>query len=69
MKGTGYDDTDFKNRLLNYVDNNVLWFDDFISIHVNHEIVKNLQQNTNASLYNRLQENQTYKKNNDWGKL
>lgn len=69
MNGTGYDDTDFKDRLLKHINNNVVWFDNFISIHIDHEIVKNLQQNTNASLYNRLQANQTYKKNDDWGKL
>lgn len=67
VKGTGYDDTDFRDRLLRYINNNVVWYDDFVAIHIDHPACSN-DNNTNFLLYNELK-NKIYKKNDMWGKL
>lgn len=67
INGTGYDDTDFRDRLLRYINNNVIWYDDFIAIHINHPAVSN-DNNTNFALYSKLK-GQAYEKNDDWGRL
>ena len=67
VKGTGYDDADFRDRLLNYINNNVIWYDDFVAIHIDHPACSN-DNNTNFLLYNRLKE-QGYKQNDEWGRL
>ena len=67
VKGTGYDDTDFRDRLLKYVDSEVIWYDDCIAIHINHPACSD-DNNTNFQLYNELKnsieeyENQLKKK-------
>jgi len=67
VKGTGYDDADFRDRLLKHINNNVIWYDDFVAIHIDHPSVSG-NNNTNLALYNRLKD-QVYKKNDDWGQL
>lgn len=65
VKGTGYDDTDFRDRMLKYVDSNVVWYDDFVAIHIDHPACSS-DNNTNLLLYNKAQ---AYKKNDTWGLL
>ena len=67
VKGTGYDDTDFRDRLLKYVDSEVIWYDDCIAIHINHPACSD-DNNTNFQLYNELK-NKVYEKNDMWGRL
>jgi glycosyltransferase involved in cell wall biosynthesis len=67
VKGTGYDDTDFRDRLLEYIDNKVFWYDDCVAIHIDHPACSN-DNNTNLLLYNKFK-TQTYEPNNEWGKL
>lgn len=67
VNGTGYDDTDFKDRILAYVDNNVIWYDSCEAIHIDHPAVSK-DNNTNLALYNKLKGN-SYGKNDDWGRL
>lgn len=68
MRGTGYDDTDFLDRLSVHI-KNYKWFDDAIALHIDHDLAAKIPQNTNAYLYESLKKNQTYKNNNIWGKL
>jgi glycosyltransferase involved in cell wall biosynthesis len=68
MRGTGYDDTDFLSRLEPHI-NNYVWFDDTCAIHVDHDLSAQIPQNSNVYLFESLQRNQTYKKNNTWGIL
>jgi hypothetical protein len=65
--GTGYDDADFRDRLLKYVDNNVIWYDDSVAIHIDHPACSS-DNNTNFSLYNKLRD-KVYEKNDKWGLL
>lgn len=67
VKGTGYDDTDFRDRLLEYVDTKVFWYDGCVAIHIDHPACSD-NNNTNLLLYNRLKEH-GYKKNDEWGRL
>jgi len=67
VNGTGYDDTDFRDRVLEYVNSDVVWYDDFVAIHIDHPSVSN-DNNTNLSLYNNTRD-QKYGKNDDWGRL
>jgi glycosyltransferase involved in cell wall biosynthesis len=67
VHGTGYDDTDFRDRMIRHVNNNVIWYDDFVAIHVDHLAVSS-DNNTNLVLYNSLK-NQTYEQNDAWGQL
>lgn len=67
VKGTGYDDTDFRDRMLTYVDNNVIWCDECEAIHIDHPAVS-VDNNTNLLLYNKLKD-QIYEKNDMWGRL
>lgn len=67
VKGTGYDDTDFRDRMLTYVNNNVIWYDDCEAIHIDHPAVSS-DNNTNFSLYNKLKD-KIYRKNDNWGHL
>lgn len=68
MKGTGYDDTDFFSRLEPYIKNYV-WLDNTCAIHIDHDLAAKIPQNSNFYLYESMQKNQTYKKNNNWGIL
>jgi glycosyltransferase involved in cell wall biosynthesis len=63
--GTGYDDDEFKERLL---ENNLdfIYYDNICAIHVNHEIVNNLPPTTNYNLFIQTKKNK-YLKNNSWG--
>lgn len=65
--GTGYDDEEFKLRVLELVDS-IIWFDEAVAVHVNHEIVNNLPPTTNFSVFQRTRKN-LYKFNDEWGKL
>jgi glycosyltransferase involved in cell wall biosynthesis len=67
MRGTGYDDTDFLNRLESHI-KNYKWFE-AIALHIDHDIAAKIPQNSNLALYQSLCQNQTYKKNDNWGKL
>jgi glycosyltransferase involved in cell wall biosynthesis len=67
IKGTGFDDTDFRDRILKHVDNNVIWYNDFVAIHIDHPTCSN-DNNTNFLLYNELK-NKIYEKNDVWGLL
>lgn len=64
--GTGFDDDEFKNRL---VESNTkfIYYDDATAIHVNHEVVNNAAPTTNQSVYQLSMINK-YKKNDEWGK-
>lgn len=65
--GTGFDDNDFKDRVLKMA-NGVIWHDDCVAIHVDHEIVGNLPPTTNESIYS-LSKKSTYKPGENWGLL
>ena len=67
MRGTGYDDTDFLNRLEPYI-KNYKWFE-ATALHIDHDVAANIPQNSNHALYESLCKNQTYKKNDRWGIL
>lgn len=66
MRGTGYDDNDFFNRLEPHI-SNFKWFD-ALALHIDHDLAAKIPQNTNRALYESLCKNQTYK-NNNWGLL
>jgi|LauGreDrversion4_2_1035121.scaffolds.fasta_scaffold46380_1 glycosyltransferase involved in cell wall biosynthesis len=61
--GTGYDDTEFLDRLKSHIDN-FIYYDNVNAIHVDHEIVHNLPPTTNYNLY---MKHEPYVKNDDWG--
>lgn len=63
--GTGYDDTEFLDRLKQYIEN-FIYYDNAYAIHVDHEIVHNLPPTTNYNLYIK---NEPYLKNDNWGIL
>jgi glycosyltransferase involved in cell wall biosynthesis len=63
--GTGYDDAEFRDRILKYVDNNVIWYDNTGAIHIDHPTVSS-DNNTNASLYAKKLK---YETNDNWGRL
>jgi predicted glycosyltransferase involved in capsule biosynthesis len=65
--GTGYDDADFRDRLLKYINNNVVWYNDAVAIHIDHPACST-DNNTNSLLYNTLK-NKVYEKNDKWGLL
>ena len=67
LNGAGYDDADFRDRLMIYINNNVIWYDDFVAIHIDHPAVTN-DNNSNFILYKKLKI-EGYKKNNEWGIL
>lgn len=67
MRGTGYDDNDFLNRLEPHI-KNYKWFE-ALALHIDHDVAAKIPQNSNFSLYQSLCQNQTYKKNDNWGKL
>lgn len=64
--GTGFDDDEFKIRLL---ESGVefKYNDDAIGIHINHEVVNNMAPTTNQNIYN-ISRNNKYLKNELWGK-
>jgi glycosyltransferase involved in cell wall biosynthesis len=63
--GTGFDDLEFKERVFKLVDD-VIYYDNAIAIHQDHEIVHNLKPATNQRLYN---QHFPYQHNNKWGIL
>jgi glycosyltransferase involved in cell wall biosynthesis len=65
--GTGYDDEEFKLRILELVDS-VEWMDNAEAVHMNHEIVGNLPPTTNWKTFRETRQN-VYKSNDDWGRL
>jgi len=65
--GTGYDDEDFKLRVLNLI-NKVIWFDGAEAIHIDHEIVDNQPPTTNQDVFNKTRKD-IYKFNSNWGSL
>jgi len=65
--GTGFDDEEFKIRVLEIVDE-VIWFDDALAIHKNHEVVNNSAPTTNQGIFSATRRD-TYKFNDDWGRL
>ena len=67
MRGTGYDDTDFLNRLEPYIKNYRRF--EAVALHIDHDLAAKIPQNSNHLLYESLCRNQTYKKNDNWGKL
>jgi len=67
VNGTGYDDAEFRDRILKHVNNNVVWYDDFVAIHINHPSVSG-DNNSNVELYNTTTVFD-YKNNDQWGLL
>jgi glycosyltransferase involved in cell wall biosynthesis len=65
--GTGFDDEDFKLRVLNIIDN-IIWLDNAVAIHTDHEIVNNLPPTTNQMIFQKTRTD-LYKFNNDWGRI
>lgn len=65
--GTGYDDTEFKDRLEN-AGINFKYYYDLIGIHVDHEIVNNSLPTTNLAIYENSKIH-PYMRNNLWGIL
>jgi len=65
--GVGYDDEEFANRVVNTVDN-IVWIDNAVAIHIDHEIVAPLSNMCNLTLFNEVKTN-AYKQNNTWGQL
>jgi hypothetical protein len=63
--GTGFDDNEFKDRLVE-TGTKFIYYDEFVGIHVNHEIVNNASPTTNFSLYEAIKHNK-YQTNNIWG--
>jgi glycosyltransferase involved in cell wall biosynthesis len=64
--GTGYDDDEFRDRLIES-GSNFIYYDDALGIHVNHEIVNNHPPTTNNILYQETKVNK-YLKNDLWGR-
>jgi glycosyltransferase involved in cell wall biosynthesis len=63
--GTGYDDNEFLERLKSIVpETNFVYYDNAISIHIDHEIVHDLPPTLNEHIYNKKQ---LYVPNNNWG--
>lgn len=64
--GTGFDDDEFKIRLL---ESGVefKYYDDAIGIHLNHEVVNNMAPTTNQNIFN-WSRTKKYVKNELWGK-
>ena len=65
--GTGFDDNEFKDRLLES-NTKFIYYDDAVAIHLNHEVVNNTSPTTNQFVYQNSLTNK-YKKNDEWGKL
>jgi len=65
--GTGFDDDEFKNRLIE-TGTKFIYYDDAVAIHVNHEVVNNSQPTTNQIVYQNSMINK-YQKNDEWGRL
>jgi glycosyltransferase involved in cell wall biosynthesis len=65
--GTGYDDTEFRDRMLKYVDNKVIWYDAAVAIHIDHPTCSS-DNNTNLGLYQSLTTD-SYENNDAWGLL
>lgn len=65
--GTGYDDNEFLDRIKNYVPlENFYYYDNFVGIHIDHEVVHNLPPTMNEQIY---KENSLYLNNDKWGKV
>tara|TARA_Y100000310_G_scaffold301781_1_gene338553 strand:+ start:6072 stop:6887 length:816 start_codon:yes stop_codon:yes gene_type:complete len=65
--GTGFDDDEFRDRILTVVDN-VVYCDSAIAIHINHDPVHSGSPVTNEGLYRRTKIT-GYEANDDWGRL
>ena len=66
--GTGFDDTEFKDRLMQKV-KTIKYFDKAFALHLNHPPVYGAGNPvSNMALYNDL-ENNPYRPNDNWGKL
>jgi len=63
--GTGYDDDEFKERVAEVV-KEIIYFDDAVGIHLNHEIVNNMPPTTNSALYRKTRIDK-YVSNDTWG--
>ena len=63
--GTGYDDDDFKDRLIE-TNSKFIYLDNAVAIHIDHAIVNNLPPTTNYNVYNQSKINK-YLKNDLWG--
>ncbi len=66
MQGTGYDDTDFLDRLEPNI-KNFKWFNDAVALHIDHDLAANIPQNSNSALYQKMK-NKIYK-TDLWGIL
>lgn len=64
--GTGYDDNEFRDRVLKMT-KRVVWYDQAIAIHVDHEIVDNAPPTTNTHIWQATRESNQYQYNNTWG--
>lgn len=65
--GTGYDDEEFKIRVLASGIRPV-WLDEAVAIHVDHEVVGGLSPTTNFPVFERTRSD-VYKHNDQWGLL
>jgi glycosyltransferase involved in cell wall biosynthesis len=63
--GTGYDDDEFKERLIES-GTNFIYYDNAIAIHINHEVVNNSAPTTNHGIY-LMSKDDKYVKNDLWG--
>ena len=63
--GTGFDDDEFRDRLMK-CGVKFIYIDSGMGIHINHEVVNNMQPTTNRVIYDKSKK-ETYKKNNIWG--
>lgn len=66
--GTGYDDEEFKNRILRLVGGNIVWHDDAVAIHIDHEIVNKAEPTTNFGVFKECSK-LGYHPNKAWGEL
>ena len=63
--GTGYDDDEFKDRLIES-GTNFIYYNSAVAIHINHEVVKDMPPTTNYNLYLETKYDK-YIKNDLWG--
>lgn len=66
--GSGYDDAEFRDRVLKLVDYTI-WIDNALAIHMDHEVVGNFGPTTNEDLFNRTRKVDCYNCKTSWGTL
>jgi glycosyltransferase involved in cell wall biosynthesis len=64
--GTGFDDEEFRNRILKIT--GTIWYDDFVAVHIDHEAVGGMSPTTNEKVFINSKR-QPYQANENWGIL